>query len=75
MTTHRVLVTVPHEPYFQICNLLRGRDVARFGNHPEHVQHWGRRSFRGFMSDLVTVEHFASEFPFLMALGKKNGGT
>lgn len=71
MTNHHVLLTVPHEPYFQICNFLRGRDLARFGNHPEHVQHWGQKSFRAFLSDFLGVDDFAAEFPFLMALGTK----
>lgn len=40
-----VVLSVPFEPVFQLGNALRGKYPATWGNHPEHVQHWGRRSF------------------------------
>lgn len=35
-----VYITVPHEPWFLLSQLFRGRHIARFGNHPEHINHW-----------------------------------
>lgn len=40
-----VVLTVPWEPVFQAGNLARGKYLPTIGNHPEHIQHWGRRSF------------------------------
>jgi 2-polyprenyl-3-methyl-5-hydroxy-6-metoxy-1,4-benzoquinol methylase len=40
-----VVLSVPWEPWFRGLNLLRGRDLARWGNHPEHLQCFGRREF------------------------------
>jgi len=65
-----LLLTVPHEPFFRLCNLLRGRDLSRWGDHPEHVQHWSPRSFAGFVSPLIEIEKSASSFPFVLILGK-----
>lgn len=65
----RVLLTVPHEPYFRLCNLAQGRDVRQLGNHPEHVQHWSARSFRRYVSQYVAVERFETSFPFLLVMG------
>lgn len=64
-----ILLTVPHEPCFRRMNLLRGRDLPRWGNHPEHVQHWSRRSFLRFVSRYIEIEEFECRFPFLMVLG------
>lgn len=40
-----LLLSVPHEPWFQLANFLRGRHVKRLGNHPEHIQHWTASQF------------------------------
>jgi len=46
-----LIFSVPDEPYFQIMNMLRGKNIARFGNDPEHLNNW---SFGGF-KELVEV--------------------
>lgn len=40
-----VIVTVPHEPWWRLANMARGRYLSDFGNTPGHVQHWSRSSF------------------------------
>ncbi|HVE68494.1 MAG TPA: class I SAM-dependent methyltransferase [Solirubrobacteraceae bacterium] len=42
----RVLVTVPHEPWFRAGNLLRGRHLGRLGSTPGHRWTWTRAGFR-----------------------------
>jgi ubiquinone/menaquinone biosynthesis C-methylase UbiE len=42
----RLLVTVPHEPFFRAGNLLRGRHVRRLGSTPGHRWTWTRAEFR-----------------------------
>lgn len=39
-----VVVTVPHEPWWRIANMARGRYLGEYGNTPGHVQHWSRSS-------------------------------
>ena len=46
-----VVLSVPFEPWFQAGNALRGKYRPTLGNHPEHVQHWGKRSFPRFLAD------------------------
>lgn len=65
-----VLLTVPREPFFQLCNLMRGRDLRRLGNHPEHVQRWSRNGFLRFASRYLDVERFECVFPFTLVLGR-----
>jgi SAM-dependent methyltransferase len=66
-----VVVSVPWEPYFRLGNLLRGKYLANWGNHPEHVQQFSPGSLR----DLVT-RHFSfvgidTCFPWLIATARK----
>jgi len=70
LTSERVLLTVPHEPFFQLCNLVRGRDLGRFGNHPEHVQRWSRSGFRRFASRYLVIEQLEAVFPFTLLTGR-----
>ena len=46
---HGIVLTVPFEPVFQAGNAMRGKYLATFGNHPEHIQHWGPFSFARFL--------------------------
>lgn len=64
----RLIVTVPHEPWFQLSNLLRGKNVGRLGNDLEHVNHWGRRSFRALLESRFEVLQATSSYPWLLAL-------
>jgi SAM-dependent methyltransferase len=48
------IVSVPWEPYFRLGNLCRGKDVGRWGNNPEHVQH-----FRPSTLKTLLQGHFA----------------
>lgn len=44
-----LVLSVPFEPWFQLGNLARGKYREHWGNHPEHVQHWGLASFKRFV--------------------------
>jgi len=72
VSKHWCIISVPHEPFFQIASFLRGRYFTTFGNNPEHINHWGPRSFSAFLKisslDLITLK---KEFPWLIALCRK----
>lgn len=70
MTDKALLLTVPHEPWFQLVNLARGRDFIRLGNHPEHVQHWNQKTFAAFLSPHVEIVRIQRSFPFLIATAR-----
>lgn len=63
-----VIFTVPHEPFFMLSNLLRGKNVARFGNDIDHHNHWGQRSFRALLDRRFEVVEQTASYPFLLAL-------
>lgn len=64
----RLLLSVPHEPFFMLSNLARGKNVARFGNDPEHVNHWGRGSFRRLLETRLDVLRLTTSYPWILAL-------
>ncbi|WP_406700923.1 class I SAM-dependent methyltransferase [Singulisphaera sp. Ch08] len=70
LSTRWVLLTVPHEPFFRLCNFARGRDLRRFGNHPEHIQCWSKRSFGRFVSAHLEIVRLETSFPFVILLGR-----
>lgn len=65
-----VLLSVPHEPWFQTLNLLRGKNLRYWGNDPEHVQHWNMSSFVQALRDKMDICAAVNAFPWLVVLGK-----
>lgn len=43
-----LLLSVPNEPFFMLANFLRGKNITRWGNDIEHIQHWSSKSFQKF---------------------------
>jgi ubiquinone/menaquinone biosynthesis C-methylase UbiE len=62
-----VVITVPHEPWFRLGSLLRGKYLADLGNHPEHVNHFDRAGLRELLEQRVGVVSLERSFPWLMA--------
>ncbi len=68
LSSSRVILSVPHEPWFQLANLARGRDLIRLGNHPEHVQHWNVKTFATFVAEYADLVDIRRRFPFIIAV-------
>ena len=62
-----LVVSVPHEPWFRLGSLLRGKHVTALGNHPEHVNHFNPRSLRELLGGFAEVTEVRSAFPWLIA--------
>lgn len=71
LTDRYLLLSVPWEPFFRGLNLLRGKHVGALGNDPEHVNHWGRRSFFSFVEQRFTILETPVVFPWTMCLAEK----
>ncbi|NUP10434.1 MAG: methyltransferase domain-containing protein [Polyangiaceae bacterium] len=64
----RLILSVPHEPFFMLSNLARGKNVTRLGNDPEHLHHWTKRGFRTFLEEQFDVLHIETSYPWIVAL-------
>ena len=62
-----LVLSVPHEPYFRLGSLLRGKYLRGLGNHPEHLNHWNRRSLLAFLQPRLDVVDVRVAFPWLLA--------
>ncbi len=68
-----VLLTVPWEPWFTLGNLLRGKYLQTWGNHPEHINRWSHRRFVEFAAGQVDVVRSAISYPWTLLLGQVAG--
>jgi SAM-dependent methyltransferase len=66
------LFSVPHEPFFRLSNLLRGKSVSRLGNDIDHLQNWSQTAFSRFLSEQLELLAIRRSFPWLIALGQKH---
>ncbi len=73
VSSRYVLLSVPNEPFFMIANFLRGKNLSRWGNDIEHIQHWTSKSFRQFIIHNSEFKIFAvrHSFPWTLLLLEK----
>ena len=64
----RLILSVPHEPFFMLSNLARGKNVTRFGNDPEHLHHWTKASFKRLLGSRFDVLALDTSYPWIVAL-------
>ena len=64
-----IIITVPHEPWFCIGNLLSLHNVVRFGNPIDHVNHWTYASFKAMVHKYNNKANirFYKSFPWQIA--------
>jgi 2-polyprenyl-3-methyl-5-hydroxy-6-metoxy-1,4-benzoquinol methylase len=70
LTRGYVLLSVPREPLFRGMNLLRLKNVRRFGNDPEHINHWTARAFVELVAQHFDIVARAHPFPWTMVLAR-----
>jgi len=70
LTTCHVLLSVPREPLFRGVNMLRLKNVRRFGNDPEHINHWSARAFVELVAQHFDIVVRAHAFPWTMVLAR-----
>jgi len=63
-----VIVSVPWEPWFRLGNLARGRHLAHWGDHPEHVHHFGPESLRALLATAPGTAEVETCFPWLIGV-------
>ena len=74
VTRRYCLLSVPHEPLFRLTNLARGKSLSRWGDDPEHRQHWTRAGFVRLLQQAnLEVRVLRSPFPWLVALAEARG--
>ncbi|MCI9045970.1 MAG: methyltransferase domain-containing protein [Hungatella sp.] len=63
-----ILLTVPNEPWFCMGNLIALKNVSRWGNPVDHINHWTFGAFKRFVSiRLGGAFRFDRSFPWSIA--------
>jgi len=67
-----IFVSVPHEPFFRLANMVRCKYLSDWGNTPGHINHWSRKSFRAFLeASSLHITNIKCSSLWLMALCQK----
>lgn len=67
VSSRDIVISVPHEPWFRLGSLARGKYVKTWGNHPEHVNHWNPKSFGTFLGQQAEVVQIRTSMPWIIA--------
>ena len=72
VSSHAVVLSVPHEPWFCMANVARGKnlDITPKGSDPDHRQFWSRSAFREFVSAQADVEWLGGSLPWTICVAK-----
>lgn len=46
------IFSVPHEPWWRIANMMRGKYLNDFGNTPGHIQHWNKTKLMNLINSV-----------------------
>ncbi len=68
-----VVLSVPHEPYFSLANVARGKnlDVRPRGSDPDHRQFWTRKAFGAFVAQELDVQWLGGSLPWTICVARK----
>ena len=67
-----VILSVPHEPYFCLSNVARGKnlDIRPRGSDPDHRQFWSRQAFRSFVEQEADIVWIGGSFPWTICVAE-----
>ena len=71
VTKKYAILSVPNEPLFMFGNFIRGKNIRRWGNDIEHINHWNTNSFVKFVSKEFTIKSVKTPLPWTMIIAKK----
>ena len=74
VSARHLLLTVPREPIWRSLNMARGKYLRDLGNTPGHLQHWSRRQFLRFVSQVGRPLVVETPLPWTQVLVDVSGG-
>ena len=71
VTRKYCVISVPNEPIFRAANFLRGKNLSRWGNDIEHIQHWSSRGITRVLGEYFKVKKVKTPFPWTIVFAEK----
>ncbi len=69
--TKYVIISVPNEPIWRVCNMMRFKYLKDLGNTPGHIQHWSRKQIAKLVGNYFQIIDICSPLPWTMLLCEK----
>ncbi|MGM0568244.1 MAG: class I SAM-dependent methyltransferase [Elusimicrobiota bacterium] len=69
----KVIISVPHEPYFRLSNLLALKHIKKIGNAPGHINHFTKNRLSNLITDYFCDYEFYYSFPWIIVYGTFGG--
>jgi len=67
------IFSVPHEPFYRLTRMILFKlNITRLGNHPDHLNHWSRKSFGDLINKYFIVDEIIPSFPWTIVLCHSN---
>lgn len=68
----RLILSVPHEPWFCLSNAARGKnlDIRPRGSDPDHRNFWTRAAFGRFVDQVADVEWLGGSLPWTICVAR-----
>ena len=65
-----ILISIPHQPWFSLMNLARGKNLRNFGDDPDHINKWSKRKFLNILKqNCFTKAKIVKCLPWLIVSG------
>ena len=64
-----IMLSVPHEPWFRIGNMIGFSHLRSLGNADGHIQHWSGKSFCRFLEPFIEIDEVSYPFPWILVRG------
>jgi ubiquinone/menaquinone biosynthesis C-methylase UbiE len=61
-----VIISVPHEPWFRLGNILSFTHITRFGNPIDHINHWSLSKFKKEFKEHLNFKSTKLAFPWII---------
>lgn len=71
VTKKYCIISVPHEPWFMLANFLRGKNLSRWGNDIEHINHWSRKGIADLIRTRFDILEIKQPFPWTIIIAGK----
>jgi len=71
ITRRYVLLSVPHEPWWRLGNMMRLKYLRSLGNTPGHINHWTKNGFYRLVGKHFKILESANPFLWTFILAEK----
>lgn len=63
-----LILSVPNNPYYRISNMLRMKNLSRFGEDKDHLNSWSVKGFRKLVETHLNIVDIKTPFPWTLIL-------